>query len=102
MSRFAMATLDSTSTDSQIVAAYMDNASYSEDASETKATGFVTACRLLLLRRPKRVNHGGEEIELDMSLIQSEMQTAQHWINNASASSTRGSVTSASFEDFRA
>jgi hypothetical protein len=44
-----MATLDSTSTLSEILAAYADNASYAEDGSATKARSFITACRLLLI-----------------------------------------------------
>jgi hypothetical protein len=82
-----VSTLSSTSTLDQIKAAYADNASYAEDASTTKAKAFITACRLLLLKLPKRAVHGGrgggEEIELDLTLIAEEMKQANAWLSAA-------------------
>src|SRR5262245_57513999 len=73
----AMSTLSSSSTLEQVKAAYIDNASYAEDNSAAKARTFVTACRILLLKLPKRAAHGrGNEIELDTSLIFEEMRRA--------------------------
>jgi len=94
-----MATLGSTSTLEEIVAAYADNASYAEDGSAEKARGFVTACRLLLLRKPRRVSHGGAEIELDLSLIAKELEAAQQW--SAVGGGTAGGAKYASFRGFR-
>ena len=78
-----MATIDSSSTLAEVLAAYDDNASYAEDDSETKAAAFVTACRVLLRRVPKRMAHGGqgaEEIEIDPSAILAERAEAERWL----------------------
>jgi hypothetical protein len=93
-----MSTLSSASTLTQIRDAYADNASYAEDASVAKARAFVTACRILLLRLPKRAAHGrGNEVELDPRLIFDEMRRAQTWL----ASQSAGAVTHVSFTEFR-
>jgi hypothetical protein len=101
-----MATLDSTSTLSEILAAYADNASYAEDGSATKARSFITACRLLLINLPRRTSaggKGGEEIELDPRMIQEEMQAAQRWLvtDPVATSADGGGLRFASFQDFR-
>lgn len=78
-----MSTLSSASSLDEIKAAYADNASYVEDDSTSKARAFVTACRLLLLRMPRRTVHGGrgsEELELQPELIQGELQRAETWL----------------------
>jgi len=78
-----MASLDSSSTLAQIRASYADNAGYGEDASPVMAAAFVTACRLLLLKLPKRSVHGGrgaEEIELELGQIRIELDQARQWI----------------------
>ena len=94
-----MSTLDSSSTLAEIKAAYADNASYQEDASVSKARAFATACRLLLMKLPKRMAQGaGEEIELDLGLIRQELNTATGWL---SANSTSGAIKHVSFENFR-
>jgi len=99
-----MATLDSTSTWAEVVAAYADNVGYDEDNSATKARAFVTACRLLLspAMSSKRTVHGGrgggEELELDLAEIRRQLEAAQNWITgNASG----GGVRHLSVEEFR-
>ena len=47
-----MSALTSASTLTDVQNAYVDNASYAEDASIAKAKAFVTACRILLLKLP--------------------------------------------------
>lgn len=96
-----MSTLDSSSTLSEIKAAYADNASYQEDALVSKARAFATACRLLLMQLPKRMVHGGsggEEVELDLGLIRIELETATKWLT---ANSSSGAIKHVSYENFR-
>lgn len=82
-----MSTLNSASTFEQIQAAYADNASYQEDGSAAKARAFITACRLLLLKLPKRVSKGGksqgEEIELDPRLLAEQIGEAKRYLSEA-------------------
>lgn len=95
----AMAALSSTSTWAEVTAAYDDNASYAEDASSTKAAAFITACRVLLRRLPKRSVHGGrggEEIEMDTRLIAEELRDAKRWLGTQSSV-----VRQADFSSFR-
>jgi hypothetical protein len=93
-----MSTLSSSSTLTQIKNAYLDNASYAEDASVTKARAFITACRILLLRLPKRAAHGrGNEVEMDPRLIAEEMRSAQRWL----VSSSDNAIKHLSLEEFR-
>jgi len=75
-----MSTLDSTSTLADIKAAYADNASYAEDGSTAKAKAFVTACRLLLIKIPKRTAKDNSELEMDTKLIREEMDSANQWL----------------------
>lgn len=99
-----MSTLSSTSTLAQIEAAYVDNASYAEDASVTKAKAFITACRILLLKLPKEAGTRDSRTAFNSDLIQREMETAQEWVSaNDTASSPSGGpvVTRTSFELFR-
>ena len=84
-------TLTSASTIAQIVAAYMDNMSYEEDASTTKALAFKTACRGILVKRPRRVSFGGEEVELDLALVQKQLEEASTWLAGAAELSSGGS-----------
>jgi hypothetical protein len=93
-----MSTLSSASTLDQVRNSYADNASYAEDESQAKARAFITACRILLLKLPKRAAHGrGNEVELDPRLIAEEMRRAQAWL----ASSSDNAIKHVSFEDFR-
>lgn len=85
-----MSTLTSASTDAAVWASYDDNASYEEDSSRTEALAFITACRILLRRRPKVARRGGQNIEFDANLIRSELESAQAWLNlHPSTTTTR-------------
>lgn len=97
-----MSTLDSSSTLAEVQAAYDDNASYAEDDSTAKAAAFVTACRFLLRRLPRRAAHGGrgaEEVELELRLIREELNAASQWL--AVKGATGGGIKHVSFENFR-
>lgn len=98
--------LDSTSTLDEIEAAYADNASYQETGDVTKAKAFVTACRLLLLKLPKLISQGGNQIALSPDLIRKEMTQAQLFVSANGGSSSGGgtgasqAVRHGSFENF--
>jgi len=98
-----VSTLSSASTIAEVQAAYDDNASYEEDASTAKCRAFVTACRFLLRRIPKRAVHGGrgggEEIETDPTQIAAELAKAQRWLAAHAGPSAGGA--GAIYGDFR-
>lgn len=99
-----MSSLSSVSTDAEVWASYDDNASYEEDSSVTKARAFITACRILLRRQPKRVRGGNDnhEIEFDPTRISKEMEEARQWISsNPSSTASAGSVRFPDFAEFR-
>lgn len=86
-----MATLSSSSSDQQVWDAYDDNASYEEDSSVSKARTFITACVILLRRRPQRVSTNGYAVDFDPDTIQNELKRAREWqaTNSASGESVR-------------
>jgi hypothetical protein len=98
-------TLSAASSLAEVQAAYDDNASYAEDRSPQKARAFVTACRILLRRLPRRASRGGRagnEVELDPRILQEELLAAQRWLlRNDTSDSTAGRVSELSFERFR-
>ena len=97
-----MSTLSSASSTAQILASYYDNASYEEDASVSKAKAFITACRFLILKFPKKAKEGGgSETEIDPSQIAREQAHARAWLSTVGNASTNGSVKYSSFENFR-
>lgn len=83
-----MSTLTSASTDADVWAAYDDNASYEEDGSRTKALAFLTACRFLIRRKPKRMFHNQRGSDFDEVAIREEMTAARAWLDLHPASTT--------------
>lgn len=82
-----MSTLSGSSTDAEVWQSYDDNASFEEDGSATKAAAFVTACRILLRRRPNAMAVDGESVAFDGALIARDMERARNWLaSNRSAS----------------
>lgn len=98
-----MSALSSASTAAEVRAAYMDNASYEEDGSATKAAAFITACRLLLLMMPKLINQGSAQLATSPDQIRAEMTRAQAWYatNAETSAGGNGSVRYADLRDFR-
>lgn len=97
-----MSTLSSTSTLDEIKAAYMDNASYEEDASVAKAKAFVTACRLLLMKIPKvSQDSEGARVEMNPDLIQREMAEAREYVRAHEPTTTAGSTGRATSRYFK-
>ena len=100
-----MSTLSGTSTNADVAAAYDDNACYAETGSLARAKAFVTACRILLHRRPSQMGGLGNARSFDQQLVQKELERAQDWIvarPDASGQTDNGPrVTRANFSDFR-
>jgi hypothetical protein len=97
-----MSALNSSSTRQEILDAYADNASYAEDGDATKARAFITACRILLLKIPRRVARGGpasEEIEMEPRLIMDQIDEAKRWL--AMNAPRQESVQYSDFRNFR-
>jgi hypothetical protein len=95
-----MSTLTSASTDAQVWAAYDDNASYEEDGSASKCKAFITACRLILRRRPQ--SFGRSEQSGTFERITDELTTARQWLAANPPSTGAGSRTSERFADLSA
>lgn len=95
-----MSTLTSASTDAQVWAAYDDSASYEEDADAAKCKAFITACRIILRRRPQtfgRAEHSGT-----FERVTDEMTAARQWLAANPPSTGAGSRTSERFADLSA
>lgn len=95
-----MSTLSSSSSLSDVHAAYLDNASYREDGDPGKAAAFVTACRILLLLTPTSAAQQHTSLSLDVGQIQKELQKAESWLATSSQN-TAGGVKHLSTEYFR-
>lgn len=90
----------------ELFEAYHDNADYEETNSLTKCKAFITACRRLLSPgvSPKRNVHGGrgaEELELDLTVIQSQLGAAQQWQSDYVANNANDNVVHVDFNCFR-
>lgn len=96
-----MSTLSSSSSYSDVKAAYLDNMSYAEDASVAKARAFVTACSALLLFRPEDSQHGSGRTRFNMSQIEREKLAAMRWLAVNDTARKPPAVTSASLEAYR-
>jgi hypothetical protein len=95
-------TLSSTATEAEVWAEYDDTASYEEQGSRALALRFVTACRILLRRRP--VSAGRRDMTMQFESIADEMQRARQWLaaNPAAGGSGGGGRTRfADFTNFR-
>lgn len=89
-----------------ILAAYHDNADYDLVGSTTKAREFILACRQLLapdvsVKRSAHGGRGGNEVELDQTLIQAQSLAAQRWLTASIAASSNGSIVLADLSDIR-
>jgi len=95
-----MSTISSSSTDPEIWDAYDDNASYEEDVSRTKALAFITACRIILRRRPESTSRDGQG-SVSFESIREEMDSARAWLAGHPASSSGRSSRYSDFSNFR-
>lgn len=83
-----MSTLAAASTDEEVWESYDANASFQEDNSASKAAAFITACRILLRRRPNSISVDGQSATFDPAVIRAEMERAIAW----NASRTAGNA----------
>ncbi len=74
--------LDSTATYSQVEDSYLDNASYIEDNSVTKAKAFVTACTMLIFLMPKQMGQDGKSITNSIEEVQQQKEKATQFLND--------------------
>ena len=103
-----VATLSSSSTLGQVQAEYADTASYAEDGSTDKCRRFITACRILILKTPKKHGTRDSQNEYNPDLIREEMREAQAWLERVGGETavpaadgteqTRSRLTYASFK----
>jgi hypothetical protein len=99
-----MSTLSSTSTDTEVWAAYDDNASYFEDGSVAKAKAFSTAVRILLRRLPAESGTREGNVRFDLATLRKELEEARDWlIANDSTGAGRGAPVAvrAGFNSYR-
>lgn len=96
-----MATITSSSTLAQILAAYDDNLSYMTDGSTAKALAFIEACMALLRRMPASgTSPLGHSVSHDIGVLRDELAEARKWYA-ANSTSGAGGVKHYSFEDYR-
>jgi hypothetical protein len=84
--------------------AFLENADYAEVADVSKAKAFQTACRRLIVLTPTRTAKGGrdgEEIELDVQVIQQQLLEVTRWLACNDSASLSGQTAVVSFEYFR-
>jgi hypothetical protein len=94
-------TLSSVSTDAEVWASYDDNASYQEDSSQSKASAFITACRILARRLPISAARDGQSVSRES--LRQEAAEANAWLAANPGSSGSGSlrVRFGDLKDFR-
>lgn len=94
-----MATITASSTLKQIRQEYVANASYEEDASESKCKAFITAARALLPMLPvTATGFGGDAmVQFSVTSVQAALEQAKMWLNSRAT----GRVTFADFRDNR-
>jgi hypothetical protein len=83
-------------------AAYLANADYDVTSDAAKARLFLVACRSLLFLMGKRSRTGAnQEIEIDPTIVQTEMQRAIDWLSvNSSVSSSAAASPDVILPDF--
>lgn len=91
--------LSSLSTDAEVWAEYDDTASYEEQGSRALALRFVTACRILLRRRPQ--SSGRRDMTMTFESLSAEMESARRWLAANPAATAGGRVRFADFGNFR-
>lgn len=86
-------TIDSSSTLTEVMQAYDDNASYELNGSLAQAQNFIIACTILLRRVPQATGVQGQQTQLNSQFIHQELQRARRWV------ATKRSVGSTKYYD---
>lgn len=76
-----MGTITAASTEADIVACYLDNATYFEDNSVAKARAFVSACTALIAGGVRVAEKDGERLEFEPRILQELITNAQRFIS---------------------
>jgi hypothetical protein len=87
--------ITSSSTFADIQAQFIDNSAYDVNASVVECRLFIHACRVYLLKTPKRQRHGGasgDETEMDPTLVKSMLDKAEAWLAANDTASTAANV----------
>lgn len=92
-----MATVDRTTTTTEIGLLYADNCGYEEDADAAKASAFITVCRSMLARGITTIEHNGSRMQFSAASLRALIDEARAYVSSQSA----GRVKHASFENFR-
>jgi len=94
--------IDSASTQDQIVAEYLENCGYDVEASATKCQAFIKACRALLVMHPANWSQTSTTIQYEPRLWKEQLDVALEWLRANQADQGGGSVLHLSFgSDFR-
>jgi hypothetical protein len=76
-----MSSLSSSSTDAQVWAAYDDNAGFEENGSPSQAAAFITACVILLRRRPVQMSNDNHTVAFDGMAVREQLNRARKWLS---------------------
>lgn len=95
-----MSYVTSASTDTQVRAAYADNASYDVDGDVAMAKRFIVACRVLLQREPQSSARRGSAMVLDKKSVQDALARAESWLSSHAPAPVAGGSGGARFMDF--
>lgn len=81
--------IDSLSTQQDIVGQYLDNLGYDHAGSASSCRLFIQACRALLVMQPSAWSQSSTNITFDPRLWQQQLEQAESWLNaSASAGSS--------------
>jgi len=85
--------LTSSSTLSEIEAAYIDNSDWRDgDGDITKARAFAQACRVLLLKYNTSVSGGGASFSRDLGNLRAQLDEAVEWLGANDTDTSGGGV----------
>ena len=76
-----MATITSSSTNTQISAAYLDNCGWYEDGNVTMAKAFITVCIAMLSRGIISVNSGDDSMTFSPRDLREMMNDARQFVS---------------------
>lgn len=92
-------TLNSSSTDVEVAAQYMDNLTYDSETTSDSAIAFIAACRAMMIRGIIEMGTGEQRMRFSTESLQKQIEDAEAFI--ATLSGATGSVVHHSLEFFR-
>ena len=96
--------LSSSSTLTEVIAAYRDNALYDVDSDTTAARTFIHACRMLkvmVMKSQSAGGQGGHAQEFDTEQLAKEEAKAEAWLDANTAEDSGSRYVHADFRDYR-